>query len=232
MKKFLFILPLLFIVSLSFSQIIPQGATWKYLDDGSNQGTVWRQPGFDDNSWAEGPAQLGYGEGDEATVLSYGGNSLDRYITYYFRKIFMVQNPQEKPVLKLGILCDDGAVVYLNGQEVVRTNLPDGEINYQTKALKPVTGDKENTFYSFEIPSSLLNPGDNSIAVEVHQISKTSADLSFDLQMSFTDPNYFRKAPYLLYTGSNEEMMINWQMDSTRTCLLNMVLTPPIQRIP
>ena len=42
--------------------LIPFGSTWKYLDDGSDLGTAWREPGFDDSSWSEGPAQLGYGE--------------------------------------------------------------------------------------------------------------------------------------------------------------------------
>jgi len=61
------------------------GDSWKYLDDGSNQGTAWRTPGFNDSSWAEGNAELGYGDGDEATVVSYGPSSNNKYITTYFR---------------------------------------------------------------------------------------------------------------------------------------------------
>ena len=51
---------------------VPMGATWKYLDNGSNQGTAWRAPAFGDAAWASGPAQLGYGDGDEATVINGG----------------------------------------------------------------------------------------------------------------------------------------------------------------
>ena len=30
--------------------LVPAGALWKYLDDGTDQGTAWREPGFDDSS--------------------------------------------------------------------------------------------------------------------------------------------------------------------------------------
>ena len=53
--------------------LVPPGANWKYLDNGSNQGTAWRSLSFDDSSWASGPAQLGYGDGGEATTLGTDG---------------------------------------------------------------------------------------------------------------------------------------------------------------
>src|SRR6476620_11534342 len=61
--------------------IVPAGSTWKYLDNGSNQGTAWRASGFGDGGWAQGPAQLGYGDGDEATVVSFGPNANSKYRT-------------------------------------------------------------------------------------------------------------------------------------------------------
>jgi len=57
------------------SVLVATTATWTYLDDGSNQGTAWRTPAFNDSTWASGPAQLGYGDGDETTVVSFGPNS-------------------------------------------------------------------------------------------------------------------------------------------------------------
>ena len=219
MKKLLFVLSLTFIVNVSFSQIISQGSDWKYLDDGSDQGTAWQQPGFDDSSWSEGPAQLGYGDGDEATVLSYGGDPSHKYITYYFRKTFQVTDPDEKPALKVEILRDDGAVVYINGTEVLRSNMPSGTINYLTLASHTVSGGDEDTFFAYQVLSDVLQSGDNTIAVEIHQRKSTSSDISFDLRMDFTDYSHFRKAPYLLFAGANDEMLITWQMDSTKTCL-------------
>ena len=94
--------------------VVSTGATWKYLDDGSDQGTAWRGTGFDDNSWDSGPAQLGYGDGDEATVVN-GGPVGNRFITTYFRHTFNVTDPSSIAGLELRILRDDGAVVHLNG---------------------------------------------------------------------------------------------------------------------
>jgi len=67
--------------------LVSTGSVWKYLDNGSDQGTAWQGPLFDDSSWASGPAQLGYGDGDEATVVN-GGPATNRFITTYFRHAF------------------------------------------------------------------------------------------------------------------------------------------------
>src|SRR5437868_2400606 len=64
--------------------ILPAGSVWKYLDTGVDQGTTWREPAFDDTSWAAGPAQLGFGDGDEATVINHFPNG-SPIITAYFR---------------------------------------------------------------------------------------------------------------------------------------------------
>ena len=88
---------LLLISGISFdaqsSALVPTGATWKYLDDGSNQGVGWRGPLFNDSAWPTGTAQLGYGDADEATVVSYGPNAAAKHITTYFRRTFPVSNP-------------------------------------------------------------------------------------------------------------------------------------------
>jgi len=65
-------------------------STWKYLDNGTNQGTAWRALTFNDAAWKSGPGQLGYGDGDEATVVSYGTTSSAKYITTYFRKAITI----------------------------------------------------------------------------------------------------------------------------------------------
>ncbi|NJM41009.1 MAG: hypothetical protein HC853_09665 [Anaerolineae bacterium] len=66
------------------SQVLtPYGTTWRYLDDGSNQGTAWRETNFDDTSWPSGPAPLGYGDA-LATTIGYGPEPSNKYITSYF----------------------------------------------------------------------------------------------------------------------------------------------------
>ncbi len=164
--------------------LIPPGATWKYLDDGSDQGKTWRSPAFDDSAWLEGPAELGYGDSDEATVVSYGPDPSDKYAATYFRHSFNI--PSDAPIydnLTLSIKRDDGATVYLNGSEVYRTNMPAGAATYTTLAVSGVGGSGETTFYNTSIDHSLLVDGTNVIAVEIHQSNVASSDISFDLAL-------------------------------------------------
>src|SRR6185436_14862427 len=72
--------------------LVPSGSVWRYLDNGSDQGTAWRNLNFDDSSWAAGLAPLGYGDGDEATHVSYGPDPNNKYVTTYFRRAFTVAN--------------------------------------------------------------------------------------------------------------------------------------------
>jgi len=166
--------------------LIRRGSNWRYKDDGSNQGTAWRSLNFNDRSWREGPAQLGYGDGDEATVVRYGSSSSNKYPTTYFRQVFYVEDASNFTELSLGIVRDDGAVVYFNGVEAVRINMPSGNINYLTWATGPgvpVGGADESIFNMYDIDPDLLVEGSNVIAVEIHQVSATSSDISFDLEL-------------------------------------------------
>lgn len=162
--------------------LVPAGSVWKYLDNGSNQGTAWIDSFFDDSGWASGPAQLGYGDGDEATVVSYGGNSSNKYITTYFRAGFTVADPSLYESLSLRVLRDDAAVVYLNGLEVHRANITSGTVTYSTAASSAI----EDTWDTVVLDPSALTAGTNVFAVEIHQSSGTSSDISFDLALEAT----------------------------------------------
>lgn len=163
---------------------IPLRSQWKYLDNGSNQGTAWRGAGFNDGAWTQGVAQLGYGDGDEATVVSFGPNSSAKYITTYFRRAFDVADAAAVTGLTLKLLRDDGAVVYLNGTEVFRNNLPSGTVISSTLAPVAIGGTDESALIEAAIsPVPLLN-GPNVLAVEMHQQSGTSSDISFDLELT------------------------------------------------
>jgi len=172
--------------------IISSGSRWKYLDDGSDQqapydSTLWfAHPRYDDSRWPEGPAELGYGDAyqgrPEATVVN-SGPSGNRFITTYFRRSFRVSNASEYISLHLRLLCDDGAIVYLNGVEVARSNMPDGPVDYRTPASSNISGSAESTYYDFALDANLLSNRNNTLAVELHQASATSADISFDLQL-------------------------------------------------
>ncbi|WP_300665327.1 hypothetical protein [Fluviicola sp.] len=160
--------------------LIAYGATWRFLDNGSNQGTSWIPGSFNDAAWASGASQLGYGDGDEATVVGYGPNILNRYVTTYFRKTITITNPAAYASFVGNVKRDDGVAIYINGTEVYRNNLAAGA-SYTTYAS--LANDDGDTPQNFSIPSSVFVAGNNIIAVEMHQASGTSSDLSFDLEL-------------------------------------------------
>jgi len=162
--------------------LISTGSSWKYLDNGTDQGAGWLSPTFSDSTWKTGLSQFGYGDGDEKTVISYG-SSKSKYVTTYFRKTFEVSNPSALTSLTIRVMRDDGAVVYLNGTEVWRSNMPSGLIGYRTFALTAVVPPDESTFFERAIPSALLTAGTNVLSVEIHQSDASSSDVSFDLEL-------------------------------------------------
>ncbi len=168
--------------------LIPLGALWKYLDTGTDQGTAWRLPGFADGSWLSGLAELGYGDGDEVTrvednpTAGYVAADTNRYATTYFRKTFNVADKSQITSLGITLRYDDGGIVYLNGTRVAATaGMPvDPAYNYFTGGTAP----PDNSILTATItPASLVN-GTNTIAVEIHQQSAASSDISFDLQLT------------------------------------------------
>ena len=166
--------------------LIPAGSTWRYSGSEMDPGTAWWAPDFDDTGWLEGPAKLGFGDGDEATVI--GPPTAP---TFYFRRGFSVGDPFLFSSLKIGIRHDDGAVVYINGQQVVLINMPPGPISYSTRAVTEVEGLREQKFDTFTALASLLVPGLNTIAAEVHQSARDSLDLGFDLELIGTGSRGF-----------------------------------------
>jgi acid phosphatase type 7 len=191
--------------------LVPTAAVWKYLDNGSDQGTAWRATGFNDSTWPSGPAQLGYGDGDEATTVGFGPDSNNKFITTYFRRAFSVTNASAFNALTLRLMRDDGAVVYLNGVEVWRTNMPTGTIGFATLAPVAIAGADESTFVQTTLSPSLLVNGTNVLAVELHQSGGTSTDISFDLQLIGSDGSAsVTRGPYL-QIGTPNSTVVRWR---------------------
>ncbi len=155
--------------------LIAEGSTWKYLDDGSDQGTIWSGVTFDDSSWPEGPAELGFGDGDEATVLD------DGFITYYFRKTIAIGGDVVSDV-ELRFKRDDSIAVYINGTLVEANNLP-SNWDYLSGATTTVPNSDENAWNTRTISGSHFVPGTNVVAVEIHNRSTSSSDITFDLSL-------------------------------------------------
>ena len=162
--------------------LVSTGSVWKYLDTGVDQGTAWREPAFDDTSWAAGPAQLGFGDGDEATVIQHFPNGVP-IITAYFRKTFTIPDHSVYSNLTVRLLRDDGGIVYINGVEVFRSAMPTGTVTYATFATITADGTNESAFFTRVVPASMLVDGENLVAVEIHQVNSTSSDISFDLNL-------------------------------------------------
>ena len=154
--------------------LLAEGATWRYLDD-ADAPLDWASPAFDDSNWSEGPAQLGFGDGDEATVTASGR------MTTYFRTTFEVDDPTQFNHVALDLVRDDGAAVFLNGTEVVRSNLPGGPIGPDTPASTSVWGADERDPQPHQAPASLLVAGTNTLAVEMHNSWAAGPDLSMSL---------------------------------------------------
>ncbi len=173
--------PVNIVVGLPSITLIATGAVWRHLDTGTNLGTTWRALGFVDSSWPAGPGQLGFGDGDEATMVVS-----NQQWTTYFRHTFEWQGGIAITNLLARLLRDDGAVVFLNDSEVWRSNLPaTGPILYNTPASSAVPAADESTnYYTTNINTALLVRGTNVVAVEVHQSSTTSSDLSFDFELT------------------------------------------------
>ena len=172
--------------------LIAQDGVWKYLDDGTDLGTAWREPNFDDSAWPSGAAGLGFGNRGILTTLDRGPSTA-RNVTFYFRKAFNVTSAQLNSLegddpfyqILLGLQRDDGAVIYINGQELHRDNMPSGEITWSTLATSSAGGTSELKFFeSSPEGTGKLVSGKNVIAVEVHQSSPGSSDAGFNMWMS------------------------------------------------
>jgi hypothetical protein len=210
--------------------LVPAGAIWKLLPVTNDIGHEWRESGFDDSSWASGPAQLGYGDQDEVTVVPFfphpevfGGKN----VSTYFRHSFEVTNLASYSNLTLRVLRDDGAVVYLSGIEVFRSNMPTGEVNYATTALFSVFAPEENfVFVSTHLTAAALREGVNVLAVEIHQNSPVSQDISFDLELA---PAGTRTLPRLTASRNGGRLRLVWPLWAADFRLYSVTnLTPPV----
>lgn len=197
--------------SAQTATLLPSGSTWKYLDNGSNQGTAWQSPSFNDASWLTGIAQFGYGDGDETTVVSYGPSAASKYITTYFRTSFQVSNVNSYTNYIIRLKKDDGAIVYLNGVQVVRTNMPT-PYTYLTTAPSNLNGTSENTFLNHPVAANRFINGNNVIAVEIHQYSASNDDLSFDMIIEATQTGPVCAAPSGLASSqvTATSAILNW----------------------
>lgn len=202
----------------SYAQItlVDYGSSWAYFDDESeppSQGLLdWFEPDFIDTTWSTGPAHIGYGDGDEATLIN------DQTKTVYLRHPFFVSDSSAYQDLDLNLIYDDGAVVYLNGIEKWRVNMPSDTIVYGTFASSN-SGDNALAF------TTILNSfvtGMNLLAIEVHQRSSSSSDISFDFKLTANIPGAVNvtRGPYL-QKGSPSRMTLKWRTATSTESIIH-----------
>ena len=159
--------------------VVSVGGEWRYYDKASSPNRSWAKPSFNDSGWSVGPGLLGYGNGNEATEISYGTNPDRKNVTAYFRQTIELEDVAliDKVIFKL--LRDDAAAVYLNGTEIYRDKNLSRTARHTTTATSSIVN--ESAFATFEVEGERFVDGRNVIAAEVHQSSRTSSDLSFAL---------------------------------------------------
>jgi hypothetical protein len=225
-KSLLTIIFLLSVLQLAKAQIklITVGDSWKYHDSGINLGTTWFAANYNDATWPSGNAQFGYGDGDETTVINYGPNPNNKYVTTYFRKSINITNLAAIKKMDMRIKRDDGILIYVNGSSIYRDNLPGGNISYNTPALTDASDDG-STFLSYFIPLNYFTLGNNSIAVEIHQASPTSPDLSFDFELIADTTKSLARNPYL-QSATENSIIIRWRTKDSTNSLVRYGLSP------
>lgn len=187
--------------------VLPFRSTWAYYDQGSLDNTSWKAMEYDASVWGRGEAPFGYGTvgtiadaADYATVLDYGSDSDNKRPTYYFRQEFVLtESPAADDNFTLYYYLDDGAIFYVNGEEVGSYHCVSGSAyhDYSTAYESSVAA-----YGMVDVPGSLLREGNNVITVEVHNTSATSTDIFFDARIT-------KSVSESSFIGNQEELVLN-----------------------
>ncbi len=162
--------------------LVAFGSPWAYPGTTGSWSSLWNQDTFDDSTWFSGSGLLGFSTSRTVNTTVPNGASIQ---TYYFRHTFEVDDASLVQALDLELERDDGAVVYLNGQEVFRSNLPEGVIDASTRAL---SNSWERVTASVDVGQ--LRSGSNLLAVEIHQrTAGATKDFAFDLELRASSCN-------------------------------------------
>ena len=165
--------------------LVQYGSTWRWRNDSAPWPADWRERTFDDSAWAQGPAVLGFGSAGVVTNIDVPPPTSNRPISVQFRRTFDVVDPSALSQVRVTVRADDGVVVYLNGQEVGRSNLPAGALTQNTYALSgPRTTAAAAAPVTFTVPASMLVPGTNVVSASTHLGWRSTPDVSFELSMS------------------------------------------------
>ena len=166
------------------STLVAEKSDWSWLFSATTPPpATWTTSAAGTESWSSGAAPLGWGSGPITTNIDVPSGQT-RGLTSYFRRTFTVADPSAFSTLTLKTRADDGIAIYVNGVEVVRSNLPGGTLTSGTYALSAIsTSNALADPVTVQVPTSLLTAGVNTIAVEVHSNYKATPSASMDLSL-------------------------------------------------
>ena len=157
---------------------------WHYWDEAERPSEAWNTGEFDDSVWDTGAAPLGYGVDGVATTISFGEDNKNKHAAAFFRLTFHIDDPKAHPAWLGELRCDDGAVVYLNGREIYRYNMPKGDLSRATFAAATVSSYIKPNYHAFYLDGGHLEAGKNVLAISVHQANSASSDLVMDFALN------------------------------------------------
>ncbi len=165
--------------------LLDSGAIWRWRWSGVTVPTGWNDVAFEDSSWASGAAPLGFGAGGLATTVTTGDTT--RPISMQFRTKVAVNDPATLREARLSVVVNDGAIVFLNGVEIGRKNLPPGTVTqgtYATAAPREAAAVADPLV--IDVPAGRLRAGDNVIAVQTHLNYRSTPDASLHARLVAT----------------------------------------------
>lgn len=163
--------------------LIEDAAQWRYYNLPQAPDTQWKNVDFDDSTWVEGKAPLGYGSPGLGTTLN-AAQGAQRPVTTYFRREFTVEDPTTVATLVLTYVADDGAAVYLNGKEVSRERISQGRLDHNTRANRSIGAAVAlNDPTEVRLSPEHLVEGKNVLAVETHLNYRASRTLTFQARL-------------------------------------------------
>ncbi len=193
------------------TKIISQGDEWQYYDDQKAPPIGWEKLNNNTNKWKTGISPLGYGDSFVTTSISFGKDSLKKDIVKYFKKTFRIEKPFEYIVYKINIHKDDGIVLYLNGKEITRIDMPDKEITNDTKATSLIiSGEAEEYVHTIVLAPDDFIAGLNTLAASIHQGSSNSEDCIFSLEL-IGDSNY-EMLPLLMKKRTMKNLSLDFKI--------------------
>ncbi len=199
-----------------WSTVIDRGAEYRYMVPTVDQGDTWKDNGFNDSSWSLGTSGFGYSDDDDNTIVTNGVASV------YVRKEFEIADLSKISQIILHVDYDDGFVAYINGVEVARANL--GAAGEAVTWDQYTAVDHEAQMYAggqpdrFDVSEfiNLLQEGTNTLAIEVHNISASSSDMSLIPFLTLGKTSYdepTESASNELFLG-NSSMHTNFKLKS------------------